>query len=45
MTFKTFEAAQEFLSLESVKNPEGEELIRKWQSDYNEEKKKEYEEK
>jgi len=45
VTFKTSDAAKAFLELESVKNPEGEELIRKWQSDYNEEKKKEYDEK
>ncbi len=33
------------MDLESIKNPEGEDLVRKWQEDYNEEKKKEFEEK
>lgn len=33
------------MDLESVKNPEGEELIRKWQADYFSEKEKEFSEK
>ena len=33
------------MAIESVKNPEDEELIRKWQADYFEEKQKELEEK
>ena len=33
------------MAIESVKNPEDEELIRKWQADYFEEKVKESEEK
>ena len=33
------------MAIESVKNPEEEELIRKWQADYFEEKQKELEEK
>jgi hypothetical protein len=45
VTFKDRQSAEKFMELESVKNPEGEELIRKWQEDYNEEKKKEFEEK
>jgi len=46
VTFKTRDAAESFLKLESVKAPGSEEvLIRKWQSDYNEEKRLEYEEK
>ena len=45
VTFNDRESAEKFVALESVKNPEGEELIRKWHEDYNEEKKNEYEEK
>jgi len=45
VTFKDRESAEKFMAAESVKNPEGEELIRKWQEDYNEEKKNEFEEK
>ena len=33
------------MALESVKNPEGEELIKKWQAEYFDEKAKEMEEK
>merc|ERR1712029_1104460 len=43
--FKDKESAEAFMALESVKNPEGEELARKWQSDYFAEKQKELEEK
>lgn len=43
VTFKDRESAEKFMAVESVKNPEGEELIRKWQEDYNEEKKNEFE--
>lgn len=42
VSFKDRESAEAFLKLESVKNPEGQELIRKWQEEYNEEKKNEY---
>ena len=45
VTFKDRESAEKFMAVESVKNPEGEELVRKWQEDYSEEKKKEFEEK
>jgi lupus La protein len=45
VTFKDRQSAEKFMQLESVQNPEGEELIRKWQEDYNEEKKKEFGEK
>jgi lupus La protein len=45
VTFKDRESAEKFMAEESVKNPEGEELIRKWQEDYNEEKKNEFEDK
>ena len=45
VTFNDRESAEKFLALESVKNPAGEELVRKWQEDYNEEKKIEFEEK
>lgn len=45
VTFKDRQNAEKFMDLESVKNPEGEELVRKWQEDYNEEKKKDFEEK
>ena len=45
VTFKDKASAEKFLALESVKNPEDEELIKKWQSEYFEEKKKEHEEK
>ena len=45
VTFKDRESAEKFMAVESVKNPEGEELIRKWQEDYNEEKKNEFEDK
>ena len=43
VTYKDRESAEEFMAIPSVKNPEGEELIRKWQEDYNEEKKNEFE--
>merc|ERR1711997_50438 len=44
--FKDKASAEAFMALESVKNPEDtEELIRKWQSDYFDEKQKEFEEK
>ena len=43
--FKDKASAEAFMALESVKNPEEEELIRKWQADYFEEKQKELEEK
>ena len=42
VTFKDKESAEKFLALESVKSPEGVELIRKWQSDYFKEKEEEY---
>ena len=45
VTFKDRESAEKFMAVESVKNPEGAELVRKWQEDYNEEKKNEFEEK
>ena len=45
VTFNDRESAEKFIVLESVKNVAGEELIRKWQEDYNEEKKNEFEEK
>ena len=46
VTFKDKASAEAFMALESVKNPEGkEELIRKWQADYFDEKQKEFEEK
>lgn len=45
VTFKTQESAKKFMDLESVKNPEGEELIRKWQADYFSEREKEFSEK
>lgn len=44
VTFKEKANAETFMALESVKNPEGEELIRKWQAAYFEEKQKEFEE-
>lgn len=43
VTFKDRESAEKFMAVESVKNPGGEELVRKWQEDYNEEKKNEFE--
>lgn len=43
ITFKDRESAEKFMAIESVKNPEGVELTRKWQDDYNEEKKNEFE--
>merc|ERR1712037_721756 len=43
--FKDKASAEAFMAIESVKNPEDEELIRKWQADYFEEKQKELEEK
>lgn len=45
VTFKDKASADTFMALESVKNPEGEALIRKWQAEYFKEKEKEYEEK
>merc|ERR1712025_1565670 len=45
VTFKDKVSAEAFMAFESVKNPEGEELIRKWQADYFDEKQKEFEEK
>lgn len=45
VTFKDKAAAEAFMALESVKNPEGEDLIRKWQADYMTEKEKEFQEK
>lgn len=42
VTFKDKESAEKFMALESVKSPEGVELIRKWQSDYFKEKEEEY---
>merc|ERR1712002_739448 len=45
VTFKDKASAEAFMALESVKNPEGEELVRKWQAEYFEEKSKELEEK
>jgi len=42
VTFKDKESAEKFMALESVKSPEGVELIRKWQSDYFKEKEDEY---
>merc|ERR1719462_335777 len=45
VTFKDKESAETFMALESVKNPEGEELIKKWQAEYFDEKAKEMEEK
>jgi len=45
VTFKDKESAEAFMALESVKNPEGEELIKKWQAEYFDEKAKEMEEK
>merc|ERR1712223_1940612 len=45
VTFKDKASAEAFMALESVKNPEGEELVRKWQAEYFEEKQKELEEK
>merc|ERR1719414_2423932 len=45
VTFEDKEAAQKFLDLEEVKNPEGEALIKKWQQEYFDEKDKENEEK
>merc|ERR1711913_6611 len=45
VTFKDKASAEAFMALESVKNPEGEELVRKWQTEYFEEKSKELEEK
>ena len=47
MTFKDKASAEKFLAVESVKASEDAEeaLLRKWQSDYFEEKQKEYEEK
>ena len=35
ITFKDRESAEKFMAIESVKNPEGVELTRKWQDDYN----------
>merc|ERR1712129_320386 len=43
--FKDKASAEVFMALEGVKNPEDEELIRKWQAVYFEEKQKELEEK
>jgi len=43
VTFKEKASAEKFMSLESVKSPAGEELIRKWQADYMKEKQVEYE--
>merc|ERR1711874_639161 len=40
VTFKDKASAEAFMALESVKNPEGEELVRKWQTEYFEEKEK-----
>ena len=40
VTFKDKASAEAFMALESVKNPEGEELVRKWQAEYFEEKRK-----
>jgi len=40
-----FSKYENVINVFKVKNPEGEELIRKWQEDYNEEKKNEFEEK
>merc|ERR1712025_1041897 len=45
VTFKDKESAEAFMALESVKNPEGEELIKKWQAEYFDEKQEEFEEK
>jgi len=45
VTFKDKASAEAFMALESVKNPEGEDLVRKWQAEYFEEKSKELEEK
>ena len=45
VTFKDKESAEKFMALESVKSPQDEELIKKWQSEYFEEKAKEMEEK
>merc|ERR1712018_299857 len=45
VTFRDKASAEAFMALESVKNPEGEELVRKWQAEYFEEKSKELEEK
>merc|ERR1711935_586942 len=45
VTFKEKASAEAFMALESVKNPEGEDLVRKWQVEYFEEKSKELEEK
>ncbi len=42
VTFSNRESAEKLMELESIKSPEGEELIRKWQEDYNEEKKNEF---
>merc|ERR1712072_231393 len=43
VTFKDKASADKFMAEESVKSPSGEELIRKWQADYNKEKQVEYE--
>lgn len=46
VVFKDKESAQNFMDLESLKSPdEKEELIRKWQKDYLDEKDKEFEDK
>merc|ERR1712218_409607 len=46
VVFKDRESAQNFMDLESLKSPdEKEELIRKWQKDYLDEKDKEFEDK
>jgi len=46
VVFKDKESAQKFMDLESLKSPdEKEELIRKWQKDYLDEKDKEFEDK
>lgn len=45
VTFKDKADAEAFMALKSVKNPEGEEVIRKWQADYITEKEKEFQEK
>jgi len=46
VVFKDRDSAEKFMDMKSVKSPDGnEELIRKWQKDYLEEKDKEFEDK
>ena len=42
VTFKNKESAEKFMAIETVKNPEGEVLVCKWQADYFKEKQEEF---